>query len=60
MWVSDLEMNLSGAGLFGFLQGMFKREPIVLPIEVVHYLRAEQRGKIRRKLMELGHLHVRN
>ena len=50
----------SGAGLFGFLQGMFKREPIVLPIEVVHYLRAEQRGKIRRKLMELGHLHVRN
>lgn len=41
----------SGAALFGFLKGMIEREPIVLPSEVVHYLRAEQRGKLRRKLM---------
>lgn len=44
----------SGAALFGFLQGLFKREPLVLPTEVVHYLRAEQRGKLWRKLMGLG------
>jgi poly-beta-1,6-N-acetyl-D-glucosamine synthase len=40
----------SGAALFGFLKGWFRRDPIVLPPEVVHYLRTEQRGKLFRKL----------
>jgi poly-beta-1,6-N-acetyl-D-glucosamine synthase len=44
----------SGAALYGFLQGMLKREPLVLPPEVVQYLRVEQRGKLRRKLTGLG------
>lgn len=40
----------SGAALFGFLQGLFKRDPIVLPPEAVNYLRIEQREKLLRKL----------
>lgn len=44
----------SGAALYGFLQGLFKREPFVLPPEVVQYLRVEQRGKLRRKLTGSG------
>ncbi len=43
----------SGAALYGFLQGMLKREPFVLPPEVVQYLRVEQRRKLRRKLVGL-------
>jgi len=41
----------SGAALFGYLGEFFKRHPIVLPPEVVDYLRAEQRRKILRILM---------
>ncbi len=41
----------SGAALCGFLEGMFRRNPLVLPPEIVHYLRAEQRRKLLRKLI---------
>jgi biofilm PGA synthesis N-glycosyltransferase PgaC len=37
----------SCAGLFGYLESMFQRRPIVLPPETVRYLRAEQRQKLR-------------
>lgn len=50
----------SGAALLAFLQALLKREPIVLPREVVRYLRTEQRGKLRHKFMMLGEPHVRN
>lgn len=36
----------SVATLFGFVKGMIKGNPIVLPRNVVGYLRAEQRGKL--------------
>jgi hypothetical protein len=36
----------SGAALFGFLEGYIKRDPIVLPPEVVGFLRTEQRRKL--------------
>lgn len=39
----------SGAALFGFLQGWLGRDPIVLPQEVVNYLRNEQLEKLLRK-----------
>ncbi len=38
------------AALYGFLRGMFGREAIVLPPEVVRFLRAEQRQKLLRKI----------
>lgn len=50
----------SGAALLAFLHALLKREPLVLPQKVVHYLRAEQRGKLGHKLMRLGEPHVRN
>lgn len=40
----------SGAALFGFLQGLCGRDPIVLPPEAVHYLRTEQREKLLKNL----------
>lgn len=40
----------SGAALFGFLQGFFRRDQIVLSPEAVYFLRTEQRGKLLRKL----------
>lgn len=41
----------SGAALFGYLQGMLGRDPIVLPLDVVNYLRNEQRKKLLRKVV---------
>ena len=40
----------SGAALFGFLSSWFKQEPLALPEPVVHFLRTEQRRKLRRLL----------
>ena len=37
----------STAALFGYLKSMFRRMPVNLPAEVVNYLRAEQRKKLR-------------
>lgn len=39
----------SGAALFGFLQGVFGGDSIVLPRAVVKYLRSEQREKLLKK-----------
>ena len=44
----------SAATLYGYLKGMISRNPIVLPPDVVLYLRAEQRSKLMRLL---GHSH---
>jgi glycosyltransferase involved in cell wall biosynthesis len=40
----------SGAALIGYLWSMIRREPIVLPAEVVQYLRNEHRMKLKRTL----------
>lgn len=40
----------SAATLFGYLVGMIRGNPVVLPPDVVGYLRAEQRGKLTRLL----------
>ena len=40
----------SGAAFFGFLRSMICRQPIVLSPEVVNYLRAEQRTKLKQAL----------
>lgn len=40
----------SAAGLLGYLRSMVLRHPIVVPPEVVRYLRTEQRRKLRRAL----------
>jgi glycosyltransferase involved in cell wall biosynthesis len=40
----------SGAALTGYLWSMIRREPIVLPAEVVQYLRKEHRMKLKRTL----------
>ncbi len=38
----------SGAAWVGYLNSMLRRQPVVLPPEVVAYLRAEQRTKLKR------------
>jgi glycosyltransferase involved in cell wall biosynthesis len=38
----------SGAALYGYVNGMIRREPFALPKEIVAYLRREQRAKVRR------------
>jgi len=38
------------AGLAGYLEGVLRRQPIVLPRETVRYLRGEQRAKLKRLL----------
>jgi glycosyltransferase involved in cell wall biosynthesis len=43
----------SAAALFGYLQGLVRRESIVLPPDVVHYLRAEQKKKLRQVVNRL-------
>lgn len=35
---------------FGFFESMFRRRPVLLPPEVVRFLRAEQHGKLKRLL----------
>jgi poly-beta-1,6-N-acetyl-D-glucosamine synthase len=40
----------SGAALLGYLCSMIRRQPVVLPSEVVAHLRAEQRTKLKRLL----------
>ncbi|WP_340122714.1 glycosyltransferase family 2 protein [Methylobacter svalbardensis] len=40
----------SVATLYGYFKGVIKKTPIVLPPNVVQYLRAEQRGKLMRYL----------
>jgi hypothetical protein len=40
----------SAATLYGYVKSMIDRHPIALPTDVVSYLRAEQREKIRRFL----------
>ena len=40
----------SGAALLGYLCSMIRRQPVVLPSEVVAYLRGEQRTKLRQLL----------
>ena len=40
----------SAAALLRYFYGMIRRDPIVLPSEVVAYLRSEQRAKIKRML----------
>ena len=40
----------SGAALLGFVNSLLRRQPIVLAPEVVNYLRAEQRTKLKRAL----------
>jgi biofilm PGA synthesis N-glycosyltransferase PgaC len=40
----------SAAALSGYLSGLLKREPYVLRPDVVRYLRAEQRGKLLKRL----------
>jgi glycosyltransferase involved in cell wall biosynthesis len=40
----------SAATLFGYLKGVITGSPLVLPPDVVRYLRAEQRGKLMRLL----------
>ncbi len=40
----------SGAALFGYVSSMVRQHPVVLPAEVVNYLRAEQRAKLSRVL----------
>jgi biofilm PGA synthesis N-glycosyltransferase PgaC len=46
----------SAAILYGYFKGVVKRAPIVLPPDVVRYLRAEQRGKLVRFLRRLHSL----
>jgi glycosyltransferase involved in cell wall biosynthesis len=38
----------SGAALFGYINSMIRQHPIVLPTEVVSYLKSEQRAKLKR------------
>ena len=38
----------SGAAWVGYLNSMLRRQPVVLPPEVVAYLRSEQRAKLKR------------
>lgn len=38
----------SVAALFGFLDSMIRRHPVILPPEVVHFLRSEQKQKLKR------------
>jgi poly-beta-1,6-N-acetyl-D-glucosamine synthase len=40
----------SCAALFGYLESMIQRRPVVLPREIVRYLQAEQRQKLRQAL----------
>jgi len=40
----------SGAALFGYLQALLRRAPLLLPADAIQYLRAEQRSKIGRAL----------
>ena len=44
----------SAAALLGYLWGLVGRDPIILPSDVVHYLRAEQRRKLRQVLTRLN------
>lgn len=48
----------SAATLFGYLKGVISRNPIVLPPDVVDYLRAEQRGKLMRLLQPMHWLRI--
>lgn len=36
----------SAAALLGYLSAMKRRDPVLLPADVVDFLRAEQRGKL--------------
>lgn len=38
----------SGAALFGYIASMVRQHPVVLPAEIVNYLRTEQRAKLSR------------
>jgi poly-beta-1,6-N-acetyl-D-glucosamine synthase len=40
----------SAATIYGYLKGAIKGDSIALPLDVVHYLRSEQRGKLVRLL----------
>jgi glycosyltransferase involved in cell wall biosynthesis len=44
----------SVAGLAGYLEGVLRRQPVVLPPETVRYLRGEQREKLKRLLPLAG------
>ncbi len=43
------------AGLAGYLEGVLRRQPVVLPPATVRYLRAEQREKLKRLLPFAGY-----
>ena len=50
----------SAATLLGYLQRMLKGSPVVLPPEVVRYLRDEQQRKLMHSLMDMYVRHLRN